>query len=168
MRSGKAKTRWLHILRMLIVSMPKISLALGIPISHLELFQLFIFFSGMPGVRRPPNTIPERGSCARALRVGIGEHAGHSLLSSNRLSIDDLRIGYAQAASAIGHSDRCQTKRNLLTSRAIATSAPVPRGVFTALSRKFCGTLTLSDCEVYAVDVTRNFFCTPNMVVFCY
>ena len=124
--------------------MPIALFGLGMFVSHPAPFQPFIYLNSMPSMQTLPNTIyePFSRAGARALRVGIGEHVGHANYSAKMLACCHLQTLHAQAPRVDGHVSRCQTTRNLLRPGAIAAGAPVPRGIFTALSRKFYGTLT--------------------------
>jgi hypothetical protein len=118
--------------------------------SHPVPFQSLIIFNSMVGIRNlgMSNTNPITHARTRALRVGIGEHVEHARGGPKLPDYNYLRFEHAPTIGAREHVIGCHPVRNLLSLGPMGTGATVPFIVFAALSVKFHGTLTLSDCEI--------------------
>jgi hypothetical protein len=113
--------------------------------SQVAYFLLFIYFLNMMSMMGSTQTYISSSNnrvCARALRVGIGDHAYHAIITPNDLSNRYLEPLHDPTAAVRDHANAVPNKRNLLTLGAIVTSATVPHATLTTLHRKFCGTLT--------------------------
>ena len=125
-------------------SMPADSIKISMRGSQLTRSLLLIYLINMLSMLPTIQTYNRlRGRAgARALHVGIGEHAQHAIADVRKLLIRYVRHLHAEIVFTGQHVSGCQTKRNLLRVGAIETGATVPLIVFTALHRKFYDTLT--------------------------
>ena len=129
--------------------MPIPLFGLGMFIGYPAPFQLFIFQRACRSCTHLPNTITKHDylpAPARALRVGIHPIVGHADWYVNTNQVNNLSTEHAQTLGVIGRAPLGQTKRNLLTRRAIIVGAAVPRPFSVSDSERL---MSLARCHTF-------------------